>query len=70
MRITKQELERRIAEALDVLEKATAAAEELWAENRGLTDGDIAAEYAFKSGVYTSRIEKAAKMLKEGKLFD
>jgi hypothetical protein len=70
MRITKQELERRIAEALDVLEKAMAAAEDLWAENHGFTRDDIAAEYAFKSGVYTSRIEKAAKMLKEGKFFD
>ena len=53
-----------------MLENAMAAAEELWAENHGFTRDDIAAEYAFKSGVYASRIEKAAKMLKEGKLFD
>lgn len=68
--MTKQELERRIAGALDVLENSMAAAEKLWSENHGFARDDISAEYAFKSGVYTSRIEKAAKMLKEGKLFD
>lgn len=70
MRITKQELERRIAEALAVLDNVEGAAKELLEKNMDIVGDEIAAQVAFKNGVYSSRIEKAAKMLKEGKFFD